>query len=507
LLLWVAARRLSSPALAAATVWVLALSPAVIKFYGGGASSQALIFFFFSAVFALMLGAERKTWQLALGGFLCGCMVITRENTLPVFPLLTLYALWQNGWKKALWFFLPGALALAAMHALYYPEILRLWYWLPLVKIPAEQRYAGGGYATSFSIPAASRWLSLFEAARLHWVALLGSAWALLLFPAPSRWKSKADWRVFAALLLLFWGLAYLHLQASVLRNYCVFCFSPYLAFFNSAGILLVAVSIRWWNLQSSRISSGLIFALLLIFFSGLGFSLFERIGAPLLNLPAPRISRAGFLPGFTNWDALLTGGLNLEKSAARQLISAVAGLLAGGLFLALSYSLWRIRSARVPMRFSAFAALAALLMGMLSSPWLHGNLIDCPDDIIAAHEQTGAYLASVIPPDKSVYWDGGLSAAPLLYLPGRQFFPAQINSNYTFLHTGETAQVQRFGYWNEALRDQWKASADFFLVSNERYAKSWVDFFTPDSFVELPRAPVSTACAPESRLRVFRRK
>jgi hypothetical protein len=121
-------------------------------------------------------------------------------------------------------------------------------------------------------------------------------------------------------------------------------------------------------------------------------------------------------------------------------------------------------------------------------------------------NEQIGAHLRGIIPQGSSVYWDGGLSAAPLLYLPGVKIYPAQINSAYSFISNGDTDELYRFGLWNEEMSNEWKAAADFFIIEDKRYA-AWQEFFTPQLFDEFVRSPVGTSCLKESTLRIFHRK
>jgi len=121
-------------------------------------------------------------------------------------------------------------------------------------------------------------------------------------------------------------------------------------------------------------------------------------------------------------------------------------------------------------------------------------------------NEQIGTHLRSIIPHGSLVYWDGGLSAAPLLYLPGVKIFPAQINNAYSFISNGDTAELYRFGLWNEEMRNDWKATADFFIIEDKRYG-DWKEFFGPQQFDEFERSPVGTSCLKESQLRIFRRK
>jgi hypothetical protein len=146
--------------------------------------------------------------------------------------------------------------------------------------------------------------------------------------------------------------------------------------------------------------------------------------------------------------------------------------------------------------------------LGLFLSPILNGRaaLPDCKVDVIKANEQIGSHLKEIIPAGSLVYWDGGLSAAPLLYLPKVKMFPAQINSGYSFINGGDPEQLNKFGYWNAELDANWKSTAQFFIIEEERYPR-WQEFFTPDQFDEYPPTSVGTSCVEKTRLRIFRRK
>ena len=502
---WVASRRIGGKWLAAGAVWVFALSPVVIKTYSVGVT-QSTIACLLAWVLAFSLGEGRPPWQLILSGFLAGLMMLVRQNMLPVLPLVALYAFWQHGWK-ALGLLISGLTIVIAVHLVYWPEILQIWSWVPLVTLPAQTSYAGGG--TPIWLPQivlASRALSVFQSIRYHFIALSGSIISLLLWPRFSGWKSRADFRMGLFLMLLFWGLVYMHAMASIGLDYCVFCFSNYISFFNIAGILLLVVIVKSWNWHPSKLNQVLLIVVLLIIFTGVGFSAFEDIGASLLKLPAPRMRDLRILPGFVTWWDILSGKFHLSKNLAMKYASTFFGFFTGSLILLLGYMIWR-RVWRNKVRFGAFFASMVLAIGLITSPVLHGSAgrKECPSDIILANEQIGSHLSGIIPRGSSVYWDGGLSAVPLLYLPGVKIFPAQINSAYSFLSNGDTAQLIKFGFWNEELAAEWKATADFFIIENERY-DSWKEFFNPDQFDEFQRSPVGTSCSDQSQLRIFRR-
>ena len=135
-----------------------------------------------------------------------------------------------------------------------------------------QAAYSGGGTGIwTPEIFAASKVLSIFQAVRFHFVAQVGSVIYLLLWPRLSGWKSREDFRIGLFLLILFWGLLYMHAVAAIGQDYCVFCFTPYIAFFNVAGILLVVVSVKSWNWRPSVFIQTLLIAGLLVVFTHTG--------------------------------------------------------------------------------------------------------------------------------------------------------------------------------------------------------------------------------------------
>ncbi len=126
--------------------------------------------------------------------------------------------------------------------------------------------------------------------------------------------------------------------------------------------------------------------------------------------------------------------------------------------------------------------------------------------DVIAANEQVGRHLAEVIPPGSQVYWNGGLSVAPLLYAPQVRIYLPQINDGYAYRVGGDSQELLKYGLWNDILAAQWKQEADYVIVEAWRYPKMKPDL--PEStFVELPRFRVQTSCIEGSDLRIFQRK
>jgi hypothetical protein len=435
-------------------------------------------------------------------------MMMVRQNMMPVLPLLVVYAFWEHGWK-ATGLLISGLVVVLLIHITYWPDILQLWSWVPFIHFPAEIFYSGGGTPIwTPDVSLSTRVLSVFQAVRFHFVALVGSVISVLFWPKLADWKSRADFRIALFLLALFLGLIYMHTEAAIVRDYCVFCFTPYIAFFNVAGILLLAVSIKSWNWHPSSFMQTLIVIIFLVLFAGMGFSAFEDIGSSLLNFPAPRVRDLRILPGYVTWWDILSNKFHLNNNMAMRYVSTVFGLLAGGLIILVGYIIWR-RTWRDKVNFGAFIASAILIIALILSPVLHGKaaLRDCRSDVILANEKIGTYLRGIIPQGSLIYWNGGLSTAPLLYLPGVSIFPAQINNGYSFLSNGDTAELYKFGFWNEEMDSEWRATAQFFIIEGKRYESGWKEFFSPEQFDEFERSPVGTSCLEESYLRVFRRK
>jgi hypothetical protein len=504
---WFAARRIGNKWLAMGTVWVFAFSPMIIKIYSGGAT-QSTIACLLAWSLALSLGERRSNWELILAGFLAGLTMLVRQNMLPVLPLLALYALWQHCWKSV-GLLLSGLSIVAVVHIIYWPEILQLWYWLPFIKLPAEAVYSGGGSIIwTPEVYLDSRVLSAFQAVRFHFVALVGSLVSVLLWPKLRAWKSKADFRIGIFLLALFWGLLYMHAMAAIGQDYCVYCFTPYISFFNVAGILLVVVSIKSLNWHPSILTQILVVLGLLVVFGGMGFSAFEDIGNPLLNLPAPRMRNFTVLPGFVTWWEILSNKFHLSRNSAMRYASASLGFFVGMLIIVIGYIIWCRVGHNLSVRFASFLASVVLVLGIVVSPILHGSAAaqDCASDVILDNERIGEYLRNIIPQGSLVYWYGGLSVAPLLYLPGVDIFPPQINGGYSFISNGNTQELYKFGYWNEEMDAKWKSTADFFVVEDKAF-NNWKEFLTPDKFDEFPRSPVGTSCLEGTVLHIFRRK
>lgn len=513
---WITARRWAGRWLAAASVWVFALSPMIIKIHAITAS-EVIIACLLAWMCVFILAEERALWQIVVGSILGTFAVLTRQNMVVVLPLLVLYVFWQHGKQKGIASFVTCAVVFLAFHIYYWPNILTIWApWLPKALTPFLNQFRLPKDSTPIWNPSIDFWnrtIAFFQGIRYHFIPVVGSVFAFIFLSRRRDWKTDPVMRAAIFLALLYFTLFALHAWAAVASQYesysCVYCFTPYLTFFDPLGIILsvIAISVAWKQ-ESSRALQVIAILLVLILSVGIGLSLFDNIGASILNLPVPRMRDGQFLTGTTLLVDFITNKFGLTLTFTKRYLASAIGLIIGigVLFTAFLISR-RMKDVQNRPGF-AFAALNLfLVLGFLLSPVLNAgrSRADCEQDILSANEQLGAHLASVIPADSLVYWDGGLSFAPMVYVPNMRFFPPQINDGYTYRIGGDPDTLFRFSHWNSELNDQWLKSANVFIIESKRYS-TWKSFLNPQEFEEYQRPPTAPSCEDGAGLRIFHR-
>ncbi|MBI5823945.1 MAG: glycosyltransferase family 39 protein [Chloroflexi bacterium] len=513
---WITARRWAGKWMAAGTVWVFALSPMIIKLHAR-AVSEVVIASLLAWVCVLVLDEERPLWQIILGSALASLAVMTRQNMVLILPLLALYIFWQHGRQKGIWSLTAMAIVFFAVHIHYWPNILTIWApWLPDALTPFLDAFRLPKDAIPVWDPSLDFWNrtnAFFQGMRYHFIMIVGGIFALLFWPLRTALKPAPAIRAAVFLAVAYSILFALHGWASLASQYesysCVFCFSNYLTFFDPLGILFfVIVFSSAWTTHPSRFVKVLSIILILVFSVGIGFSFFEHIDEGILNLPLPRMRDGHFLPGFITLVDVIKYKFGLQLPIIKRWISSSMGLLAGMGILLLSFLIWR--RAKKEQKYSSFALVAVhstLAAGLLLSPLLNlgESSLNCKQDMILAHEQLGAYLAEIIPPNSLVYWDGGNAFTPMVYVPNVRIFPAQINGGYTYRIGGDADTLHRLSHWNDELRAEWKASADIFIIEAKRIS-DWKGFFPTQTFEEYAPPPASPTCYEGGQLRIFHR-
>ncbi|MGE5249162.1 MAG: hypothetical protein ACM3QS_03015, partial [Bacteroidota bacterium] len=454
---------------------------------------------------------DRPPWQLVLAGLLAGALIMIRQNMVIVLPILVLYIWWQHGGKTALYAAAAGGAVLIFFHALYWPYILQLWTpWMPERVQALFARYGlqlSGTPVWDPSIDLSGRLLSFFQGVRFNFIAMAGLLIGLILLPDRGT-LSRSGFRAAVFLAVLFTALLLMHSWAAISNDYCVFCFTPYLAFFNVSAVLFLAAILPGLSRGAGGLRQTLLIAGVLILFAGTGYSAFEDLGDGLLAMNVPRVRDGRIVGGLTTLWELMSNKFPMDRNTGEKIAALGVGL-ASGLVLLLA-ALWIYKAWRGDRgNYAHVLALTVLAFGLIFAPVLAGSAgrPDCPGmDVIRANEQVGAYVAENIPPGSRVFWNGGLSVAPLLYAPGVHIYLPQINDGYAHRLGGDADQLLKYGFWNDELSAQWMKEADFVVVEGWRYA-DMKEALPASSFDELPRSPVQTSCIKGSGLRIFRRK
>lgn len=509
---WITTRRWTGNWIASAIVWVFALSPMIIKIHAITAS-EVIIANMLIWMCVFVLAEDRPLWQIMLGAALAACTVLTRQNMAPVLPLLILYVFWQHGKQKGSWAFVTGSVIFLAVHAYYWPNILTIWApWLPDRITPFLDPFRLPKDSVPIWNPSVDFWnrfLAFFQGIRYHFIPVVGSIISLCIWSRPSRWKSVSAFRAAVFLALLYFILFALHAWAAVASQYqsysCVFCFTPYLTFFDPLGILLTVIVFSFSSYQESSFLRKLILILVLLILAvGIGYSLFEAVGPQILNLNVPRMRDGQILSGTTLLSDFLKNKFELTIPSVKRAISTFLGLMAALALMFLSMMIWKRKKGA---SYLYLLSNGFLMAGLLFSPLFNfgGSTMDCQEDLIFANEQLGHYLENVIPSDSLVYWEGGLSFTPLVYVSDIHIFPPQINDGYTYRIGGDPDLLYRLGHWNSVLNDQWISSADIFIVEKSRYPL-WSTFLSAEKFEEYPASPYSPSCQDGAGLRIFHR-
>lgn len=530
--LWILVRRLGGRYWAVIAVWSVALNAALVKLYSL-ANSQSLVACLLVWVLVWVLGEKRNLWHLLAGAFLAGVLWMTRINMAPVLILLVGYIIWQYGWRIGIASALVGGLPILIGHAVFFPGILRVWaHWLPADLLPFLKPYAhppGSNPSWNPPVTLEMRWLSFWQGVRFHLAYLLGALGAGLFWQSKRKWQNLAQYKMVIFLISLFAVLFLAHLWAALGNDYCVYCFGVYLSFFSWMGILILVVSFTQWRRRGSVGHDVLVLGLILVISMGVwgsahaegfGRAIFQDAGRLVLKLLEVKVPPLDDLQrglGGVELKTLLQNKWALSSESFERGVLRGLAFLAGCLFAILVFLGAGVittvleRNARITKHSLGWVGFIGLLVvGFVLSPTslLGGGFhtYDCSGDVIGGYEAAGKHLAEVIPAGAWVYWRGGDSAVPLLYLPGVRLFPAQINGDYSYRLGGDADALARYGFWSAELAHQWAERADFILIEESEYQGWLADYVEGEDFDELAPTPPTEPCRPGSAIHIFRR-
>lgn len=512
--LWIVARRLGGKWWAAAVVLAVALNPTMIRMLVQ-ALSEGLVATLLVWVLVLLMAEKRSMWQIVAGSALTTVAVLTRENMLPVLLFVVVYIWWQHGRKAVLIAIGVMGTIFIGIHLLFWPNILAIWSpWIPRSISPfldTFRAYMEGEVIWDPNIGIMSRIYSFWEGMRFHFIALAGLLVTLLLWPGKDSWKSQFHYRSAFILTGIMVVMTAAHIYASLIKNYCVFCFPLYLAFFSPLGLLLIVTTLpnfskkipAWRDVPSA--------ILVLVLSAGAGFGAHQDLDDILLNLQVPRIRNMQIQEGFTELWRLLSNKFLFSYDALKQLVPTGFGLLTGLVIIIIALVLLQIfrKRKKITYSFGALSLMICYLTGVLLTPSLvFGNAIerDCGGDVVASYEAAAPILRASVPPGSQVFWEGGLVTIPLLYLPEIKIFGPQLNDGYSFRRGGDSDTLYKYGYWNEDLSDRWMKSADILLIEDRAYQKGYNQIINLDEFEQIAQTPPLLTCRDLSTIRVFRR-
>jgi hypothetical protein len=510
------ARRIGNRWWAAAAVWVLAINPFLMKTYSI-AVSQGLIACLLIWTLVFIIGEKRPLWQIAIGAALAAATVMTRINLLPVLPLVILYVFWQHGTKAGLIALLSGGVVFIGIHAYYWPGIMQLWSrFTGLIPFMRTEHASGSSSRMAWhpNPTTLSRILSFFRGIMGQFTAVVGVLIAIICWPRKDSWKNKSDLRTALLLVVLFTTLLVMHFWASLTKSYCVSCFPGYGAFFSVIGLLIIILTAANWRQHMPLWIQVLIVILVLGLFTAFGLGSFETLGATLTDLSLPHWLVGSSSTDVISLGAVLSNKFGLEVKILRRLLPIILGAGIGFLTLAAALIIYMFSRRRtVPpgktASFGYWALVLMLLVGTILTPTpLIGGAVfayDCGGDVIASYEAAGKHLAENIPPGSSVFWKGGLSVIPLLYVPNIRIFPAQINGMYNY-QLGESQEpLDRKGMWNNTLAVRWANEADYILVQEHSYT-GWLKLLTESgNYDELKPTLPTERCWGGSQIHIFR--
>jgi len=522
---WILARRIGGRWWAALLVWMIALNVALIKMYSL-AVSQVLIACMLVWVLALVLGKDRPAWQIALSSILAGFLVVTRINMAMVIPIFLLYIFWQHGVKIGSIATTLSALTVIIVHALFWPGILQVY----ALTLPRSATPFLDAWRTPERIPGAwnpvptteNRLLSLFQTYRNHFFGLAAVFTASVFGFRRRDWENKSDFRTFIFLFSLFLVLLLAHMWASLGQGYCIYCLTSYLAFFSFTGFLILPVTYPLWRNRIPVWLQVVVVIVILVSGAAIGFGAYEQIGAELLEIQIPR-SILELSPGSSGTIPIhnyLKKTYDYDFKTSRRIVSASFGLIIAVLLIFLStglflvYTILNKREKTAGRTWLSWYGVWLLLVFLLGGAALtqavdlveERNTYFCDRDVIASYQAAGKHLANRIPPGSKVYWKGGNSAAPLLYVPGIQIYPSQLNGDYTYKNYGDPDTLTKHGYWSEGLAEQWIKEADFILVQQRFYDEWYRERLKTGGFEELESTPPSVYCEENSHIRIFKR-
>ena len=500
---------------ALAAIAFFALNPALIKIYVQ-AVTQGIVACILTWVLFFLIGEKRSPWQIAMGAFLCALATLTRQNMVFLLPFVIIYAFHlygkRAGWMALIWSAVPVLL----VHAIFFPKILTLWTsWLPIpysIKAQLGLVVEGGGQQVwSPDVALLTRFTSFFTAVRYYFVPFLGVILGLVFLFRKSTWRSVYERKLSVYLSVLFSIMFLMHAWASLMKDYCVYCFPNYLAFFISIAVILAVLVLS--NLQPLKIKINVFWSLVLTlaFIPGAFLGSLETVGRWVMKLPVPRFKGGKILPGSTELWKLFENRFGFTYDQLLPFLATAFGLALAVLLLMLVWAVYKLLRNKPAGYLGNFAFSVLVILGFIfmPSPLLASMQTEnvCGGDVLAAYEVVGKQLDDAIPAGSSVYWAAGSVVTPLLYITDTSIPAPILNGVYSKRVGGNHELLEKSGYYNQDSVEIWRSGADYVINSNSNMVGSWLTFLNAEDFDEYNHTDPLDPCDETSYLRIFKPK
>ncbi len=523
---WLISKRFGNLWWSALIVWLLALNVPTLKVYSV-MTSQGLVACMLVWVLFFTLGPDRADWQVYLGVTLAGLLLLTRINMAPIIPLLLLYIFWEYGKVIGIRASAVTILVIGIGYAIFWPGILKLWAaWLPEGLVPFISSWgkpADAVHSWNSIVDFRGRLMSFFLGVRIHFFSLMAVVISVLIGTRKQFWHAASRFKIAVFLLVSYVFLFGFHAWASLFNDYCVFCFQNYLMFFQVIGLLLANVLFTSLNEYRMRAGKWLTPIIGLVTTAGIVFSLINEKQlintlsgrwlvntlTDFLNMDIPRFRSQITAPGKMPLWVLFSNKFGWHEDQILDFsiyIFFILLIVLSWLLLYWGISIYKKRwvsSKNTILQWSYLWFVLFLMLGTIFT-YRIGFLpveYDCGWDVIASYERAGAHLAKTVPPGSTIYWKGGLSAVPLLYLTDYELFPPQINNRYSYRIGGDPEALIRYGWWNDQIARQWSQDADIFLV------EAWRVGDEGDTFDELMPTPPLLPCKRNTEIHIYVRE
>jgi hypothetical protein len=486
------------------------INPSLMGIYSL-ADSQAVSAFFFAICLWIITLESPKPWQIILNAFFTAALILVRVNLFPVAFFIVIYNFWTNGKRAGFTSLFSFMVFLIVGHLPFLPGILQMWI-IPLPQALKEllpfYESISGVAAWAPTIELTARLHSFWETVRLNFISIVGFLEAMFFWRLDKKKIDKSQKRILC-LSVLFVVLFLLHAWETLTKERCVYCLTPYYAFFYGLGVLIFVLSISHWDLHNKARN---VWALCLNFMiiAGIGFSTFIDMGNDYLKIQVPRFKGLQILPGTTEISALLRNKFALSLDLQKLILSPLIFLLMGILLFIVVTIINRIALKRKLSSLFLFCAVVFLVgwfltpTTLLSGSYYNGQLT-CAT--ISDLELIASDLAQKIPEGATVYWGSTSSAYPLLYLTDFDYFPSQLGTVYSQRIGGNADELEKQGYWNEKISERWFEEADIILVNNEEFPADLRAKLDPTRFDELPSTPPLNCQDSSSFYRIYIRK